>query len=45
MVMAFECPWYINGLGGMIVENQLLITPDGHEMMNSLPLELVEICG
>jgi len=43
MVMAFECPWYINGLGGMIVENQVLITQDGHEMMNSLPLELTEI--
>lgn len=43
MVMAFECPWYINGLGGMIVENQLLITSDGHEMMNTLPLELTAI--
>ncbi len=43
MVMAFECPWYINGLGGMIIENQLLITESGHEMMNSLPLHLVEI--
>jgi len=43
MVMAFECPWYINGLGGMIVENQLLITAGGHEMMNSLPLGLTEI--
>jgi len=43
MVMAFECPWYINGLGGMIVENQLLITPEGHEMMNRLPLELTAI--
>jgi len=43
MVMAFECPWYINGLGGMIVENQLLITDDGHEMMNTLPLGLTVI--
>jgi len=43
MVMAFECPWYINGLGGMIVENQVLITQDGHEMMNKLPLALTEI--
>jgi Xaa-Pro aminopeptidase len=43
MVMAFECPWYIDGLGGMIVENQLLITETGHEMMNTLPLDLVEI--
>ncbi|MGI9356933.1 MAG: M24 family metallopeptidase, partial [Rhizobiaceae bacterium] len=43
MVMAFECPWYINGLGGMIVENQLLITEHGHEMMNTLPLALAEV--
>lgn len=43
MVMAFECPWYINGLGGMIVENQLLITDEGHEMMNTLPLDLTVI--
>ena len=45
MVMAFECPWYINGLGGMIIENQLLITDDGHEMMNTLPLELHQCSG
>jgi len=43
MVMAFECPWYIDGLGGMIVENQLLITDTGHEMMNALPLGLTQI--
>jgi Xaa-Pro aminopeptidase len=43
MVMAFECPWYVNGLGGMIVENQLVITDTGHEMMNTLPLDLAEI--
>ena len=43
MVMAFECPWYIDGLGGMIIENQLLITETGHEMMNDLPLDLVRI--
>ncbi len=45
MVVAFECPWYIDGLGGMIVENQVLITPDGHEMMNRLPLELMVVSG
>lgn len=43
MVMAFECPWYIDGHGGMIIENQLLITETGHEMMNSLSLDLVRI--
>ncbi|NNF23458.1 MAG: aminopeptidase P family protein [Rhodobacteraceae bacterium] len=43
MVMALECPWYVDGLGGMIIENQMLITETGHEMMNTLPLELVRI--
>jgi Xaa-Pro dipeptidase len=43
MVMAFECPWYIDGLGGIIIENQLLITETGNEMMNTLPLDLIKI--
>ena len=43
MVMAFECPWYIDGLGGMIIENQVLITESGHEMMNTLPIDLVQV--
>ena len=43
MVVAFECPWYINGVGGLIIENQVLITESGHEMMNSLPLDLVSV--
>ena len=45
MVMAFECPWYLDGLGGMIIENQLLITETGHEMMNTLPLGLTQIAN
>ena len=43
MVMAFECPWYITGVGGLIIENQVLITETGHEMMNSLPFDLIEV--
>ncbi|KQR79305.1 M24 family metallopeptidase [Rhizobium sp. Leaf341] len=43
MVVAFETPWYVDGVGGMIIENQLLITPDGHETMNRLPTGLVAI--
>ncbi|SES44110.1 Xaa-Pro peptidase family protein [Rhizobium sp. NFR03] len=43
MVVAFETPWYIDGIGGMIIENQLLITADGHEVMNSLPWGLVSV--
>jgi Xaa-Pro aminopeptidase len=43
MVLAFECPWYINGLGGLIIENQILITEKGPEVMNSLPIDLIEV--
>jgi len=40
MVLAFETPWYIDGLGGFIIEDQLLITPSGHEVMAPLPRAL-----
>ena len=43
MVLAFETPWYVDGAGGMIIENQLLITADGHEIMNRLPSGLVAL--
>lgn len=43
MVLAFETPWYVDGAGGMIIENQLLITQDGHEIMNRLPSGLISL--
>jgi len=43
MVLAFETPWYVDGVGGMIIENQLLITADGHEIMNRLPSGLMSV--
>ena len=43
MVLAFECPWYVTGLGGFIAENQLLVTDDGIEVMNRLPDGLIEL--
>jgi Xaa-Pro dipeptidase len=43
MVLAFETPWYVDGAGGMIIENQLLITADGHEIMNRLPSGLISL--
>ncbi|MBP1858650.1 M24 family metallopeptidase [Rhizobium herbae] len=43
MVLAFETPWYVDCVGGMIIENQLLITADGHEIMNRLPSGLVSL--
>lgn len=41
MVMAFECPLYVNGVGGMIIEDQIEITADGPVVMNRLSRALV----
>jgi Xaa-Pro dipeptidase len=45
MVMAFEAPWYIDGIGGFIIEDMLLITDDGAETLagGSLSRELREL--
>jgi Xaa-Pro aminopeptidase len=43
MVMAFETPFYVDGVGGFIIEDQLLVTATGHETMNTLPYELLEL--
>ncbi|WEZ81981.1 Xaa-Pro peptidase family protein [Rhizobium sp. 32-5/1] len=43
MVLAFETPWYVDGVGGMIIENQYLITETGYEAMNRLPTGLVVV--
>jgi Xaa-Pro aminopeptidase len=43
MVLAFETPWYIDGVGGMIIEDQMLVTETGHEPMSKLPRPLREI--
>jgi Xaa-Pro dipeptidase len=43
MVMAFETPWYVHGLGGFIIEDQVLITDTGCEVMAPLPRDLVSV--
>jgi Xaa-Pro aminopeptidase len=45
MVMAFEAPWYIDGIGGFILEDMLLITEDGTETLAGagLPREMLEL--
>jgi Xaa-Pro aminopeptidase len=45
MVMAFEAPWYIDGIGGFIIEDMLLITEDGSETLAGAALsrDLVEL--
>ncbi len=40
MVLALETPWYIDGLGGFIIEDQLLVTPSGVEVMAPMSREL-----
>ena len=41
MVLAFECPIYVTGLGGMIIEDQVEITAAGPVSMNRLPRDLL----
>ena len=43
MVLAFETPWYIDGLGGFIIEDQVLIKDDGVEIMAPSPRDLISI--
>lgn len=43
MVLAFETPWYIEGLGGFIIEDQLLITESGFEVIAPLPRHLFKL--
>ena len=43
MVLAFETPYYIKGLGGFIIEDQILITETGTEVMAPFPRDLIEV--
>jgi Xaa-Pro dipeptidase len=42
MALAFETPYYISGLGGFIIEDQVLITERGAEIMGPAPHGLFE---
>lgn len=41
MVLAFECPLYVTGVGGLIIEDQVEITAGGPLPMNRLSRDLV----
>ena len=43
MVLAFETPYYIKGLGGFIIEDQILITETGTEVMAPMARNLNEV--
>lgn len=43
MVVALEAPFYAQGLGALMIEDQFLITQQGAEPMNSLPRGLLDL--
>ena len=43
MVVALEAPFYGQGLGALMIEDQFLVAADGVECMNSLPRGLVDV--
>ena len=43
MVLAYETPWYIEGLGGFIIEDQVLITKSGIEVMAPFPRKMIQL--
>jgi Xaa-Pro aminopeptidase len=43
MVLAFETPFYGNGIGALMIEDQILVTETGIEVMNTMRRELVRI--
>lgn len=43
MVMCVETPFFVEGLGSFNIEDMVLITPDGHELLIDLPHDLIEL--
>ena len=43
MMIAFEASLYLDGVGGFIIEDQLLINDTGIEVLNRLPRTLVQL--
>lgn len=43
MVLALEAPFYANGIGALMIEEQFVVTRDGAQTMNRLPRELISL--
>ncbi|TAM77370.1 aminopeptidase P family protein [bacterium] len=43
MVFAFETPYYVDGVGGFIIEDHILVTESGPESFNMLAREYTEV--
>lgn len=44
MLLAVECPYYVYGVGAFNLEDMVLVTDNGNEVLNRLPLDL-EVVG
>lgn len=43
MVLALETPFYARGVGALMIEDQLLVTQEGVEVMNTLPRGMIDL--
>jgi Xaa-Pro aminopeptidase len=43
MMIAYEAPLYLDGVGGFIIEDQMLVDATGIEIINRLPRNLVQL--
>lgn len=43
MVVALEAPFYGQGLGALMIEDQFLVTEAGSQSMNNLPRDLIDV--
>lgn len=43
MVLAFEVPFYLHGIGAMMIEDQILVAESGIEVMGKLPRGLADL--
>ena len=43
MVLAFETPFYAKGIGALTIEDQILVTESGVDVMTDMPREMLEL--